>query len=111
MDVGSWEKWQSTQLSAIDQEVVRISWLAGNDFKAINSRLLVRRQWETVDGFVNDPAIVLYPSIEPQVLYLPVSQEFIEAGLSTFKIQIKKLIRFKRFITTDLLYSIKVEVM
>lgn len=106
----SWQKWQSTLLSAIDQDVIRITWLAGNSVDQIRSRLLLRRQWETQEGFFNDPAIILYPTIEPQVLYQPVSPQFIEAGLATFKVQVKKLIRLNRWITTDLLYSVKIEV-
>ena len=110
MQGDSWQKWQSTFLSAIDQDVIRVTWMAGHSVDQIKSRLLIRRQWETQEGLINDPAIILYPTNEPQVLYQPVSLEFVEAGLATFKVQVKKLIRFNKWIATDLLYSVKIEV-
>ena len=73
MQGDSWQKWQSTFLSAIDQDVIRVTWMAGNSVDQIKSRLLIRRQWETQEGLINDPAIILYPTNEPQVLYQPVS--------------------------------------
>jgi hypothetical protein len=75
------------------------------------SRLLFRRLWQ-IDGVlpVEEKANIVYPSSNRILLNLPVLADYVESGLATYKIQVKKYYPFRKSIITEPAYSLKVEV-
>jgi hypothetical protein len=73
--------------------------------------LLVRRLWQ-IDGElpIEEKASVVYPSPNRILLNLPVLADYVESGLATYKIQVKKYYPFRKSIITEPAYSLKVEV-
>ena len=103
--------WRETTQNAIDQDLIRLSYISSGLISSIKSRLLVRRLWQ-IDGElpIEEKAIVIYPSPNRILLNLPVLPDYVESGLATYKIQIKRYYPFRRSIITEPTYSLKVEV-
>jgi len=103
--------WQETNQSAIDQDLIRLTYIATGLISSIKSRLLVRRLW-TIDGElpIEEQAKVIYPSPNRILLNLPVLADYVESGLATYKIQVKRYYPFRKSIITEPAYSLKVEV-
>jgi hypothetical protein len=103
--------WRETTQNAIDQDLVRLTYVSTGLISSIKSRLLVRRLWQ-IDGElpIEEKAIAIYPSPNRILLNLPVLVDYVESGLATYKIQIKKYYPFRRSIITEPAYSLKVEV-
>ncbi|MEG4396471.1 hypothetical protein [Microcoleus sp. BROC3] len=78
---------------------------------SIKSRLLVRRLWQ-IDGElpIEEKANVIYPSPNRTLLNLPVLADYVESGLATYKIQVKRYYPFRRSVISEPSYALKVEV-
>jgi len=103
--------WRGTTQNAIDQDLIRLTYISTGLISSIKSRLLVRRLWQ-IDGElpIEEKASVVYPSPNRILLNLPVLADYVESGLATYKIQVKKYYPFRRSIITESAYSLKVEV-
>jgi hypothetical protein len=103
--------WRSTTQNAIDQDLIRLTYISTGLVSSIKSRLLIRRLWQ-IDGElpIEEKANVLYPSPNRILLNLPVLADYVESGLATYKIQVKKYYPFRKSIITEPTYSLKIEV-
>ena len=103
--------WRETTQNAIDQDLIRLTYVSTGLISSIKSRLLVRRLWQ-IDGElpIEEKANVVYPSPNRILLNLPVLADYVESGLATYKIQAKKYYPFRKAIITEPAYSLKVEV-
>jgi len=103
--------WQGTTQNAIDQDLIRLTYISAGLISSIKSRLLVRRLWQ-IDGElpIEEKANVIYPSPNRILLNLPVLADYVESGLATYKIQVKKYYPFRKSIIIEPAYSLKVEV-
>jgi hypothetical protein len=103
--------WQGTIQNAIDQDLIRLTYVSAGLISSIKSRLLVRRLWQ-IDGElpIEEKANVIYPSPNRILLSLPVLVDYVEAGLATYKIQVKKYYPFRKSVIIEPAYSLKVEV-
>ena len=103
--------WRQTQQATDQQSLIRLTYISTGLISSIKSRLLVRRLWQ-IDGElpIEEKAVVIYPSPNRILLNLPVLADYIESGLATYKIQIKRYYPFRRSIITEPAYSLKVEV-
>ena len=103
--------WRETIQNAIDQNLIRLTYISTGLISSVKSRLLIRRLWQ-IDGElpIEEKAIVVYPSPNRILLNLPVLNDYVESGLATYKIQIKRYYPFRRAIITEPAYSLKVEV-
>lgn len=103
--------WQSTSQSAIDQDLIRLTYVSNGLISSIKSRLLVRRLWQ-IDGEspVEEKPVTIYPTANRVLLVLPVLPDYVESGLATYKIQVKRYYRFRRAIIQEPRYSVRVEV-
>jgi hypothetical protein len=103
--------WQGTTQNAIDQDLIRLTYVSTGLISSIKSRLLVRRLWQ-IDGElpIEEKANVIYPSPNRILLNLPVLVDYVEAGLATYKIQVKKYYPFRKPIISEPAYSLKIEV-
>lgn len=105
------KQWQETVQNAIDQDLIRLTYVSTGLISSIKSRLLVRRLWQ-IDGElpIEEKAIGSSPSPNRILLNLPVLADYVESGLATYKIQVKRYYPFRRSIITEPAYSLKVEV-
>lgn len=105
------KQWRETVQNAIDQDLIRLTYVSTELISSIKSRLLVRRLWQ-IDGElpIEEKAIVIYPSPNRILINLPVLADYVESGLATYKIQVKRYYPFRRSIITEPAYSLKVEV-
>ena len=105
------KNWRETTQSAIDQDLIRLTYISTGLISSIKSRLLVRRLWQ-IDGElpIEEKAIVIYPSSNRILLNLPVLADYVESGLATYKVQVKQYYPYRRSIITEPVYSLKVEV-
>lgn len=103
--------WQQTSQSAVNQDLIRLTYASTGLISSIKSRLLVRRVWQ-IDGElpVEEKAIVIYPSQNRILLHLPVFDDYFQLGLTTYRIQIKRYFRFRGAIIQEPPYSVRVEV-
>jgi hypothetical protein len=103
--------WRQTSQSAIDQDLIRLTYISTGLISSIKSRLLVRRLWQ-IEGElpVEEKAIVVYPSPNRILLTLPVLTADVESGLATYKIQAKRYYPFRRSVITEPSYALKIEV-
>jgi hypothetical protein len=103
--------WRGTTQNAIDQDLIRLTYVSTGLISSIKSRLLVRRLWQ-IDGElpIEEKASVIYPSPNRILLNLPVLADYIESGLATYKIQVKKYYPFRKPVIIEPAYSLKVEV-
>jgi hypothetical protein len=103
--------WRGTTQNAIDQDLIRLTYVSTGLILSIKSRLLVRRVWQ-IDGElpIEEKANVVYPSSNRILLNLPVLADYVESGLATYKIQVKKYYPFRQYIILEPAYSLKVEV-
>ncbi|MCC3409909.1 MAG: hypothetical protein JGK17_31105 [Microcoleus sp. PH2017_10_PVI_O_A] len=71
---------------------------------------MIRRVWQ-IEGElpVEEKAVVVYPSPNRILLNLPVLPDYIESGLATYKIQLKRYFRFRRSVIQEPRYFIRVE--
>ncbi|MEG5048664.1 hypothetical protein [Microcoleus sp. B4-C1] len=103
--------WQQTNQNAIDQDLIRLTYISAGLITSIKSRLLVRRLWQ-IDGElpIEEKATVVYPSPNRILLNLPVLADYVESGLATYKIQVKRYYPFRRSVISEPSYALKVEV-
>jgi hypothetical protein len=103
--------WSSTVLNAIDQDLIRLTYITSGIVSEIKSRILVRRVWE-IEGElpVEEKAITVYPSSNRILLSLPVLPDYLESGLATYKIQVKRYFQYRRAIIKEPRYFLQVEV-
>jgi len=103
--------WRETIQNGIDQDLIRLTYISTGLISSIKSRLLVRRLWQ-IDGElpIEEKAIVVYPSPNRILLNLPILDDYVESGLATYKIQVKRYYPFKHSIISEPVYSLKVEV-
>jgi hypothetical protein len=103
--------WRETTQNAIDQDLVRLTYISTGSVSSIKSRLLVRRLWQ-IEGElpIEEKANVVYPSPNRILLNLPVLNDYVESGLATYKIQVKQYYSYQRAIITEPAYSLKIEV-
>lgn len=103
--------WQQTNQSAIDQDLIRLTYVSTGLISSIKSRLLVRRLWQ-IDGElpIEEKANVVYPSFNRILLNLPVLADYVESGLATYKIQVKRYYPFRKLVISEPSYALKVEV-
>jgi len=103
--------WRQTNQSAIDQDLIRLTYISTGLISSIKSRLLVRRLWQ-IEGElpIEEKATVVYPSPNRVLLTLPVLTADVESGLATYKIQVKKYYPFRRSVISEPSYALKVEV-
>jgi len=103
--------WQSTSPNAIDQDLIRLLYISTGLISSIKSRLLVRRLWQ-IDGElpIEERANVIYPSPNRILLSLPILADYVESGLATYKIQVKKYYPFRNSVIVEPTYSLKIEV-
>ena len=103
--------WRETTQNAIDQDLIRLTYISTGLISSIKSRLLVRRLWQ-IEGElpIEEKANVIYPSPNRILLNLPVLVDYVEAGLATYRIQVKKYYPFRKSIIIEPAYSLKVEV-
>lgn len=102
--------WRETVQNAIDQDLIRLTYVSTGLISSIKSRLLVRRLWQ-IDGElpIEEKPLVIYPSPNRILLTLPVLADYVESGLATYKIQIKKYYPYRKAIITEPSYFLKVE--
>jgi hypothetical protein len=110
LDTANLNSWNATELSAIDQDLIRLTYIATGPILDIKSRLLVRRVWQ-IEGElpVEEKAVVIYPSGNRILLSLPILPDYLESGLATYKIQVKRYFRFRRAIIQEPRYFIQIE--
>jgi len=103
--------WQETSQSAIDQDLVRLTYVSTGLISSIKSRLLIRRLWQ-IEGElpIEEKANVIYPSPNRILLNLPVLADYVESGLATYKIQVKKYYPHRISIITEPAYFLIIEV-
>ncbi|MEG4032117.1 MULTISPECIES: hypothetical protein [unclassified Microcoleus] len=103
--------WRQTNQSAIDQDLICLTYISTGLISSIKSRLLVRRLWQ-IDGElpIEEKAIVVYPSPNRILLNLPVLADQVESGLATYKIQVKQYYPFRRSVINEPSYALKIEV-
>jgi hypothetical protein len=103
--------WRETTQNAIDQDLIRLTYISTGLIQSIKSRLLVRRLWH-IDGElpIEEKASVVYPSPNRILLNLPVLADYVESGLATYKIQVKKYYPFRKHVIVEPAYYLKVEV-
>ncbi len=103
--------WRETTQNAIDQDLIRLTYISTGLISSIKSRLLIRRLWQ-IEGElpIEEKANVIYPSPNRILLNLPVLADYVELGLATYKIQIKKYYPFRKSIITEPAYFLKIEV-
>jgi len=103
--------WRETTQNAIDQDLIRLTYISTGLISLIKSRLLVRRLWQ-IDGElpIEEKAIVVYPSPNRILLNLPVLADYIDSGLATYKIQVKKYYPFRKSVIIEPAYFLKIEV-
>jgi hypothetical protein len=103
--------WQGTSQNAIDQDLIRLTYVSTGLISSIKSRLLVRRLWQ-IEGElpIEEKANVVYPSPNRILLNLPVLVDYVEAGLATYKIQVKRYFPFRKSVISEPAYSLKIEV-
>jgi hypothetical protein len=111
LDTLNQNSWNATELSAIDQDLIRLTYVAIGPVSDIKSRLLIRRVWQ-IEGElpVEEKAVAIYPSPNRILLSLPILPDYLESGLATYKIQVKRYFRFRRAIIQEPRYFIQVEV-
>jgi len=103
--------WQGTSQNAIDQDLVRLTYISTGLISSIKSRLLVRRLWQ-IDGElpIEEKASVVYPSSNRILLNLPILADYVESGLATYKIQVRKYYPYRKAIIVEPAYFLKIEV-
>lgn len=103
--------WQTTAQNAIDQDLIRLTYVSNGLISLIKSRLLIRRVWQ-IEGelSVEERAVVVHPSENRILLTLPILPDYVQSGLATYKIQLKRYFRFRRAIIQEPRYFIRVEV-
>jgi hypothetical protein len=103
--------WQETNQSAVNQNLIRLTYIFTGLTELIKSRLLIRRLWQ-IDGElpVEEKAIVVYPSPNRTLLILPVLANSVESNFASYKIQVKKYYPFRKSIILEPAYSLKIEV-
>ncbi|MEG5018259.1 MULTISPECIES: hypothetical protein [unclassified Microcoleus] len=103
--------WRQTNQGAIDQDLIRLTYISTGVVSSIKSRLLVRRLWQ-IDGElpIEEKAIVVYPSPNRILLTLPVLTDYVQSGLATYKMQVKKYYPFRRSVISEPSYALKIEV-
>jgi len=103
--------WRETVQNGIDQDLIRLTYVSTGLISSIKSRLLVRRLWQ-IEGElpIEEKASVVYPSPNRILLSLPVLADYVESGLATYKIQVKRYYPFRKSIITEPAYFLKVEV-
>jgi hypothetical protein len=103
--------WRGTVQNAIDQDLIRLTYISTGLISSIKSRLLVRRLWQIENELpIEEKATVIHPSPNRILLNLPVLADYVESGLATYKIQIKRYYPFRRALITEPAYSLKIEV-
>lgn len=96
--------WQSPP-SFGNGDLIKITWVTTTEvFPYIQSRILLRRRW----GTDTEPAVLLYPSIEPQIIVKP-TLPFTTVGLNDFTVEIKRYFRYRRQIISEPIYSLQIE--
>lgn len=102
--------WQQTNQNAIDQDLIRLTYISTGLISSIKSRLLVRRLWQ-IEGElpIEEKANVVYPSPNRILLNLPVLSDYVESGLATYKVQVKRYYPFRRSVIVEPSYAVKVE--
>ena len=96
--------WQSSS-STGSGELIRISWVTTVEtFPYVQSRILLRRKWATD----TEPATLLYPSLEPQIIYKPTAP-FVAIGLTTFNVEVKRFFRYRRQVISEPIYQLMIE--
>ena len=103
--------WRGTIQNGIDQDLIRLTYISSGLISSIKSRLLVRRLWQ-IDGElpIEEKASVVYPSPNRILLNLPVLADYVDSGLATYKIQVKKYYPFRKAIIAEPAYFLKIEV-
>jgi len=103
--------WRQTSQSAIDQNLIRLTYISTGLISTIKSRLLVRRLWE-IDGElpIEEKAIVVYPSPNRILLNLPVLSDYVASGLATYRMQTRLYYPFRRSVIAEPSYALKIEV-
>jgi hypothetical protein len=103
--------WRETTQNAIDQDLIRLTYISTGLISSIKSRLLVRRLWQ-IDGElpIEEKAIVVYPSPNRILLNLPILADYVESGLATYKIQTKKYYPFRKQVMSEPTYHLRIEV-
>lgn len=111
MGSNSLDDWRATDLSATDQELIRVSWMVGQSFPELQSRLLVRRRWQMASGPITvEKAILLYPSVEPQIIRKEIPPQYTAAGFDSFRVEVKRTAQFRYYGLFEPAYSVLVEV-
>lgn len=112
MGGNSLDDWTASSLSGISQELIKVSWeISSTNFQYLQSKILLRRKWNLLDGTeLIEKAQFLYPSLIPIVLYLEIPSIYNLAGLETFKIEVKRIARFRYYGLFEPDYSIKIEI-
>ena len=96
--------WQSPPSTGTG-ELIRIAWITtAETFPYIQSRILLRRKW----GSDTEPAVLLYPSIEPQNLHKPVLP-FAAIGLTNFSVEVKRFFRYRRQIISEPIFNLQID--
>ena len=103
--------WQGTNQNAIDQDLVRLTYISTGLISSIKSRMLVRRLWQ-IDGElpIEEKANIVYPSPNRILLNLPILADYVESGLATYKIQVKKYYPFRKPVIIEPAYYLRIEV-
>ena len=103
--------WRETTQNAIDQDLIRLTYISNGLISSIKSRVFVRRLWQ-IEGElpIEEKVNVVYPSPNRILLNLPVVVDYVESGLATYKIQAKKYYPYRKSIITEPAYSLAIEV-
>lgn len=107
--------WKRTFLSAIDQDLVKVTFFnpTGN-YNLIRSKIIIRRIWETTNGnLVVEKGIFVYPNPSETIILLPIATDFFEAGLLSYKLEIKKFWNrrwYNRHVISEPVYNVRLQV-
>lgn len=120
-DIGIWndlgtltpgaENWVKFPVLATGaNDTVRITFSSEN-FSKINSFVWLRPRYQTANSDQVGQAIRVYPKPEKQVLEVPISQDFRDRSIYFRAFEIKKQLKFRRYVgtTLDINYMMKLE--
>lgn len=104
-------QWQQTPVSAIDQDVCRLTFINNSFDWRFHSRMLIRRKWDFVEDIphVEQGQIV---NFAPQriILNLPITAGYVNAGLAIYRLEVKKAYRWTRGTVSEPNVSVLIEV-
>ena len=94
---GNGLNWQQTPVSAIDQDIIRLTFINNLIDWRFHSKMLIRRKWDVVDDIPHvEQAQVVTFAPQRIILNFPIAPGFVNAGLAIYRLEVKKKFRWVR---------------